>query len=98
MATVIPRWLQGLVALGVGCFIVLLVLGSILVVSSMTRDGEAPFTAQQKIDIAEQAGGGTYISASLYRYCGDDSVFWYVDSERRLWTNGERCASWIRGR
>lgn len=77
-----------------GMLLVLIFLGS----SMLTRGGEKPFTADQRSDLSEQVPGGEFIDASYYRYCGGDGFFWYVDSARRLTTNNERCANWLRSR
>lgn len=80
--------------------ILAVIVGAAVVIGApfSARAGETAFTAEQRADLAENAPGGEYIAASLYRYCGNDGQFWYVDSVRRLTTNSERCANWIRSR
>lgn len=82
--------------LAAGTFLAGLLLGALAIGPLATRAGEKPFTPDQKQDASENAPGGTYVTPSLYRYCGGDSVFWYVDSAQRLYSYNERCATWMR--
>lgn len=85
--------------LALGSF-TMLVLGALLIFGApaMSAKGEPPFTDAQRSDLTEAELGGTYISPSLYRYCGRDGITWYVDSRQGLWNFSEHCANFMRPR
>lgn len=92
--TLIERSLWDLAA---GLFVTAcLVLAVALGGAKASSEGEPAFTTDQKGDARLEAPGGVYISPSVYEYCGRDGFFWYVSSNRRLWTNSEKCAAWLR--
>lgn len=85
--------------LALGGFVALALLAFLIFgAPAMSASGEPPFTDDQRADLTTADLGGTYLSPSLYRYCGHDGISWYVDSRQGLWNFGEHCTNFMRPR
>lgn len=82
------RWLVVLTVLEVQAILVFVVAPFLL--SQAVKAGEPSFTPDQRSYLSETYPGGTFTSASLYKWC-DGRLFLYFDSRGDSFNYAQSC-------